>query len=269
MRLQDTYQRQGKRLFIKDMAQCLIAPEEEPTSIAPSLRKPKRGIGTDVLDRSTTTTPGTSSDDAVSVQDGPRSPQERKINGTYANTATSTVVNPTVMPDALLQRFHFTFLIRHPHYSIPSYYRCTIPPLDSMTGFYSFMPPEAGYKELRRLFDYLCQRGQIGPKIAGQPSSDKDSTIYPNGSGNPAVEICVVDADDLLDNPSDMIEAYCRSVGIDYDPQMLNWDNEEDQHVAEKAFEKWPGFHDDAIDSKELKPRLRVSCLFIFLPFSE
>jgi hypothetical protein len=45
---------------------------------------------------------------------------------------------------------------------------------------------------------------------------------------------------------------------------MLNWDNEVDQENAKMAFEKWPGFHDDAIDSTELRPRKVVS----FYPFS-
>ncbi|KAG9900317.1 NAD(P)-binding protein, partial [Aureobasidium melanogenum] len=33
------------------------------------------------------------------------------------------------------------------------------------------------------------------------------------------------------------------------------WDNEEDHTQAKEAFEKWKGFHEDAINSTELKPR--------------
>lgn len=50
--------------------------------------------------------------------------------------------NPTVLPTDLLAKFHFTFLIRHPRRAIPSYYRCTVPPLDKQTGFYHFMVSE-------------------------------------------------------------------------------------------------------------------------------
>jgi hypothetical protein len=56
-----------------------------------------------------------------------------------------------------------------------------------------------------------------------------------------------------------MIAAYCKSVGIPYEPGMLKWGNEKDQQVALEAFEKWPGFHEDAIGSKELKARTHVS----------
>lgn len=163
--------------------------------------------------------------------------------------------NPTVVPSEILGKFHFTFLIRHPRYSIPSYYRCTVPPLDEVTGFYNFMPSEAGYDELRRVFDYLRVIGHVGPKIASHD-------IHMNGSTDSnanELDICVVDADDLLDDPAGIIAAYCKSVGIGYDDRMLSWDSEEDQKHAQDAFEKWKGFHEDALNSRDLKPRKYVS----------
>lgn len=163
--------------------------------------------------------------------------------------------NPTVVPSEILGQFHFTFLIRHPRYSIPSYYRCTVPPLDEVTGFYHFMPSEAGYDELRRVFDYLRLVGQVGPKIACQSIHVNEST----NSNACKVDICVVDADDLLDDPAGIVAAYCKSVGIGYHEQMLNWDSEEDQKQAKDAFEKWTGFHEDAMNSCDLKPRKNVS----------
>jgi hypothetical protein len=153
--------------------------------------------------------------------------------------------NPTVVPAEILKQFHFTFLIRHPRHSIPSYWRCTIPPLDKVTGFYDFMPSEAGYDELRRVFDFLCKEKQVGPAQAGKHGE------LTNGE----VSITVVDADDLLDNPAAIIEAYCKEVGIEYSPKMLIWDTEESHNFAKAAFEKWPGFHDDAINSTSLKAR--------------
>ena len=36
---------------------------------------------------------------------------------------------------------------------------------------------------------------------------------------------------------------------------MLIWDTEEAHQQARDAFEKWKGFHDDAINSTSLKPR--------------
>lgn len=118
------------------------------------------------------------------------------------------------------------------------------------------MPSEAGYDEVRRVFDYLRSVGQIGPKVAGQPVEDGNAAS--NGV-NQGVEVCVVDADDLLDNPTGIIEAYCNSVGLNYDPGMLKWDTRDDQEQAKDAFEKWPGFHEDVMNSKELKLREHVS----------
>jgi hypothetical protein len=137
-----------------------------------------------------------------------------------------------------LSAFHFTFLIRHPRSSIPSYYRCCQPPLSSLTGFSKFSPSEAGYVELRQVFDYLRSAGQIGSN---------------------SVEVCVVDADDLLDDPEGIIRAYCQKVGLEFSPKMLSWDGEEDEERAKKQFEKWRGFHEDAIDSKGLRKREHVS----------
>ena len=156
----------------------------------------------------------------------------------------------------MLNRFHFTFLIRHPRSSIPSYYRCTIPPLDVMTGFYNFLPSEAGYDELRRMFDYLRSVQQIGP-IEGASSNG-------DGPHHGSVDICVIDADDLLDNPSGIIAAYCDRVGLPYTPAMLTWNEEVDHAQANAAFEKWRGFHEDAIDSTSLRPRLTVRKVISF-----
>lgn len=133
-----------------------------------------------------------------------------------------------------------------------------------MTGFFEFYPNEAGYDEVRRVFDYLRAAGHVGPHFAAKTDSHKNGAMNgtTNGTTNgdtKGAEICVVDADDLLDNPDGVIHAYCRSVGLDYDPSMLDWDNEEDQKKAKAAFEKWSGFHEDAIDSCNLKPRSHVS----------
>jgi hypothetical protein len=157
------------------------------------------------------------------------------------------------MPKELLEKFHFTFLIRHPRNSIPSYYRCCVPPLVEKTGFVEFMPEESGYDELRRFFDYCKDSGIVGPKVCGQENSG--AVAAPN-----SVEICVLDADDLLDDPEGMLRHYCASVGIEFDMSMLNWDSEEEYQAAKDAFEKWNGFHEDAIHSKDLKPRATVSC---------
>jgi hypothetical protein len=95
------------------------------------------------------------------------------------------------------------------------------------------------------------------------PTSTDTSEMDESGSdsesdGNEGVDICVIDADDLLDNPYGIIEAYCKSVGIPFSGRMLKW-SEEDQRRAKEQFETWKGWHEDAIQSTELKPRKHVS----------
>ncbi|KAF4123206.1 DNA repair and recombination protein RAD54B, partial [Geosmithia morbida] len=175
-------QREGKRIFVKDMAYYLMPPDGQRAQIAPSL-----GGG---------------------VEAG----------------------NPTVVPLSLLRRFHFTFLIRHPRRSIPSYYRTTIPPLRDITNF-EYMPGESGYDELVRLFDFLVNSGVVG----------RD-------------QLTVIDADDMLDDPEPIIREYCRRTDIDFSPDMLEWDDDDRRH-AQIHFAKWNGFHDDAIHSNALRPR--------------
>ncbi|KAK3368183.1 P-loop containing nucleoside triphosphate hydrolase protein [Podospora didyma] len=213
-KLQEDISHEDKRVFIKDIAYYLLPPNGQPATTAPSL-----------------------------VSKG----AENVVNGTATITTTSSSdekpKNPTVLPTDLLRQFHFTFLIRHPRRAIPSYYRCTVPPLDKVTGFYHFMPSEAGYAELRRLFDFLKAERIVGPDIATG-----------KGTGN-GITITVIDADELLDKPEDVIRAYCAEVGIDFHPGMLSWEDPESKKLAVRSFEKWNGFHDDAIGSTSLKPR--------------
>ena len=222
-----------------------MSPSGTPPSIAPSLARKKRGVGTSL----------SYSNGALSEVNGVKPPFPQEI--------VVELGNPTVIPHDILKQFHFTFLIRHPRKSIPSFFRCTVPPLDKMTGFYEFMPSEAGYSELRRIFGYLCSTGQVGPVVA----THEEDSITAKSSGHTrdiisglsnAVDICVIDADDLLDNPAGIIQAYCDNVGLDYDPSMLKWDSDEDHEQACRAFEKWKGFHEDAIASNDLKPRVQV-----------
>ena len=224
------------------MAQYLC-PLEGPATIAPSLKRTKKGVGTQgpvtvVNGMDTAARNGTPTADA-------------KPPGELPNHARKAgLKNPTVVPDEVLERFHFVFLIRDPYLSLPSYYRCTLPPLVEMNGWEKFLPSEAGYRELRLIFDYLRATGRIGPGVAGSP--------HASAAKDDKVDVCVIDADDLLENPSGIIEAFCKTAGMDYDPNMLKWNTVEDHHHAREAFAKWRGFHEDAIGSSELKPRAHV-----------
>lgn len=215
-----------KRVFIKDIAYYIVPHEAGSARIAPSLRADPNGKGS--------AKPGTGAANGVSSAGEEEQQQPGK--------------NPTVLPEWLLRRFHFTFLIRHPRRAVPSYFRCTVPPLDEVTGFDHFMPSEAGYVELRRLFDYLKDAGIVGPARA--PTAPPGSL-----KGEGEVSVTVVDADDLLDHPPEVIQAFCNEVGIDYTPDMLRWEDEDSQQYAAETFEKWNGFHNDVLGSTSLKPR--------------
>ncbi|CUS08919.1 unnamed protein product [Tuber aestivum] len=203
----------GKRVFLKDMAYYIV-PHDTSTGargIAPSLRlgiHKRKGYGTS----------GGSNEasNGSTDENGDLSPEDDD--------------NPSVIPLSILKNYHFTFLIRHPRRAIPSFYRCTIPPLSEKTGFSYFLPSEAGYHELRVLFDYLCAKGLVG--------------------GKDGAELCLIDADDLLDHPNEVVQKYCESVGLEFDESMLMW-----EEGSCGGFDKWKGFHEDAIRSKGLKPR--------------
>jgi hypothetical protein len=129
--------------------------------------------------------------------------------------------------------------------------------LSSKTGFHNFMPNEAGYDELRRLFDYLLQEGIISTQQHQQNGTNGTLSNGASGSGG-GVKVTVVDADDLLDKPAEVVRAFCEDVGIDYHDGMLKWEDEAGQQLAVEAFEKWNGFHDDAIGSTELRARVHA-----------
>ena len=237
------------------MAYYLAPPDGARPNIASTCARKECGIGTK-------NGPGNDNIDGIA-------------NGASITKSIDGLENPTVLPKEILENFHFAFLIRHPRYSIPSFFRCTAPPLDKMTGFYDFFPSEAGYAELRRLFDYLRSEGQIGPKITGRDMMSQESTgteldgHQTNGNAtngheefkgrHDEVDICMIDADDLLDHPANVISAFCKSVGLEYQENMLKWDTEKDHKQAKDAFEKWTGFHEDAMNSKDLKPKTHVS----------
>lgn len=163
--------------------------------------------------------------------------------------------NPTVLPLEILKKFHWTFLIRHPRRGIPSYVRCCSPPLSETTGWDHFMPSEAGYIELRRLFDYLREQELVGPSVAGEPKKSKGE-----------VSITVLDADELLDKPEEAVRAFCKHTSIPFTPDMLEWDDEENQAYVAEAFAKWNGWHNDAINSKGLTPRTHPKVCLVQCP---
>ena len=151
--------------------------------------------------------------------------------------------NPTLLPSATLDSFQFVFLIRKPSASIPSLYRCFIPPLSESTGEHVLDTTELGYRELRLLFDYLYP-----------PASRSSETVNPRNSHWDKAFI-LVDADDLLAHPEAILCSVCNSLGIQYSSSMLSWPAPEDHSLAEAAFKKYAGYHEDALNSTGLRSK--------------
>ena len=110
-----------------------------------------------------------------------------------------------------LSAYTHTFLIRRPDKAIYSNYKC-----GQKIPNWKFYPNEAGFSSLYKLFKYVQQ-------------------MY-NGS------LVVVDADDLLSAPDEMMEAYCKVVGIRHEPRMTHWEPgliEDWQHAADGWTDLW------------------------------
>ena len=142
--------------------------------------------------------------------------------------------NPTLLPTNLVNNFKFIFLIRKPSASLPSLYRCFIPPLSDKTGERVLDSSELGYRETRILFDYIYP-----------PTTRALSMSAP----------ILVDAEDLLAHPELIVRIICQRLALPYTSSMLTWDTPEDYALAESAFKKYAGYHEDALKSTGLRPR--------------
>lgn len=95
-------------------------------------------------------------------------------------------------------------------------------------------PTELGYRETRKLFDYLHP-----------PATRSSSSKAP----------ILIDADDLLAHADSIVRSVCTRLGLQYSSSMLSWDSPEDYALAEAAFRKYAGYHEDALNSTGLRPR--------------
>ena len=215
-----------------------MPPADVPPAIAPSLSRKKRGVGT--------------VEDTISGH-------ETSTNGIQNGYKANDVDNPTVISPEILENFSFAFLIRHPQNSIPSLLRCVVPPLCQLTGFTGFDPAEAGYGEVRKLFDYVRSTSQAGHGTVGQENGLTGGEGLAAANGTTRVNICVIDADDLLDKPAAAIEAFCKTFDLPYDPSMLSWDTPDKQQLAGDKFECWRGWHEDVLNSTGIHARAHVS----------
>ena len=86
-----------------------------------------------------------------------------------------------------------------------------------------FDPKEVGFAELEEIYDLVTTR--LGQRAV------------------------IVDAGDLLARPAETLEAWCAAVGLPFDARMTSWEASEPT-----AWDKWPGWHNDAAASTGFKP---------------
>ncbi len=120
--------------------------------------------------------------------------------------------------EEFLSLFQHSFLVRDPAKVLTSLY----------THWPEFGLEETGFREQRQLFDRLCER---------------DGTIPP-----------VIDSDDLLAHPNEVVAAYCKAVGIDFMADALSWDPGDCKEVSWYDKGSW---HGNLRASTGLKPQSR------------
>jgi hypothetical protein len=130
--------------------------------------------------------------------------------------------------------------------------------MSDITGVTQYSAADTEYKELRQIFDYLRSCGIVGPSLAGQRAQSPASV---HDVAQQEADICIVDAEDLLEYPAQIVQQYCATTGLNYSGQcMLRWETPGESLRARDAFATWTGFHEEAINSTGLKQSSKV-CL--------
>ncbi|XP_077869271.1 uncharacterized protein LOC144360347 [Saccoglossus kowalevskii] len=101
--------------------------------------------------------------------------------------------------ECLPNTYKHSFLIRQPAKALRSQFIATTTcAQESLNEWSQFRPEESGFRELWQLYNYVKD-------ILGQ-------------------DPVVVDADDLLNNPKEIMNEYCNKVGLEYKETMVHWD---------------------------------------------
>ncbi len=106
---------------------------------------------------------------------------------------------PDRIPDDILCSAANSFIIRDPRKSIKSLYRQTLSKFEDSV-WDRLVPDEVGYKEQWLWYDKIVN-------TLKQP-------------------VIVIDADDLMTNPRDVLIKYCEFVGLEFNEKMLDWSDD-------------------------------------------
>ena len=126
--------------------------------------------------------------------------------------------------DEMLCYFTHSFLIRNPAMTITSMY-------DKWPDFHE---KEVGFAEQRALFERILDKTGAPPPV--------------------------IDSDDLLENPAEIVEKWCEAVGLPFIESALSW-----EPGARDEVSWWDGgsFHANLRNSDGLKPQPRKSYIKI------
>ncbi|XP_006816110.1 uncharacterized protein LOC102800842 [Saccoglossus kowalevskii] len=123
--------------------------------------------------------------------------------------------------------YQHTFIIRDPRKTIPSYYKAAT---ECGIRFDEWLPSSGGVKQLYDLFVYVTE-------MLGQ-------------------EAIIIDAYDLCNNPRQILQKYCKKVGLQFQDKMLKWKPGNNDHwyiLYKKAFFT-EAFKGAAMRSREFLP---------------
>ncbi|KAL9987287.1 hypothetical protein ACROYT_G001569 [Oculina patagonica] len=93
------------------------------------------------------------------------------------------------------KNFKHTFMIRHPEPAVSSLFKLSTNP--ELAGWDYFDPAEAGFRQLLELYEFIERHVHKDP--------------------------IVVDADDLLKFPNEIMQSYCEAVGLQFEEHMTSW----------------------------------------------
>ncbi|CAB4011236.1 Hypothetical predicted protein [Paramuricea clavata] len=128
--------------------------------------------------------------------------------------------NYDVLRQKGLSEYKHSFLIRHPKKAVTSLYRASLNA--KKTGWDYFDPDEVGFRQLHELYEFVVKEFDSCPVI--------------------------VDADDLLESPEEMMEKYCEATGLVYQENMTSWE----PGATIPEWNIWDGWHDAVLNSTGL-----------------
>lgn len=147
--------------------------------------------------------------------------------------------------DMIPQGFRHTFVMRHPYRMLPSFRKLLVPFLeDEGHGDFrmndlpaSIMPAGYGFQEQYELIMHLRDSGEEPDPI-------------------------VIDADDLLQNPSSIMRQYCTLLGIPFSEDLLEWPASRDcikswkgsRQIILGNFHEWGGYYETALSCSRFHP---------------